>query len=66
MEVCNNCPMERRCLSAGRCIVYKEGAVAPTNPEPKPVPVKTSFGIGMTGVVKKAAAKKSSAKKKAK
>lgn len=66
MQACNKCPMPRRCVSSGRCIVYKEGAVAVSNPEPKPVPVMTSSGIKMTGPIKKAAPKKAIAKKKAK
>ena len=66
MNTCENCPLPRRCLSADRCIVYKEGAVSVDNPEPAPVPVSTTFGIGMTGIKKKPAAKKAAAKKKAK
>lgn len=66
METCNKCPLPRRCLSAERCIVYKEGATPVANPEPTPVPVLTSAGLKMTGVVTKAAPKKSTAKKKAK
>ena len=66
MNNCSKCPLPRRCLSAGRCIVYKEGATPVVNPEPTPVPVLTSTGLKMTGVVKKVAPKKSTAKKKAK
>lgn len=66
MNTCSKCPMERRCLSAGRCIVYKEGAVAVSNPEPTPVPVMTSTGIKMTGAIKKAMPKKASSKKASK
>jgi hypothetical protein len=50
--------MPRRCLSAERCIVYKEDAEAMVLPEPKPVPVKTSFGVGSTGKKAKKGAKK--------
>jgi hypothetical protein len=58
MNTCGNCPMPRRCLSAERCIVYKEGAEPVVLPEPKPVPVKTSFGVGSTGKKAKKGAKK--------
>jgi hypothetical protein len=42
--------------------VYKIGAVAPELPQPKPVPVKTTYGIGTTG--KTGTAKKRKASKK--
>lgn len=64
METCKNCPLPRRCLSAERCIVYKEGAVAVDNPQPKPHPVSTTSGTSMTGAIKKIAPKKKVAKKK--
>ena len=54
MTPCKNCPYPAKCLNQGRCIVYKEGGIAPELPQPKPVAVKTSFGVGMTGKVKKA------------
>ena len=54
METCNNCPFPKRCIPANRCIAYKVDATPVVLPEPKPVPVKTSFGIGMNGKAKKA------------
>ena len=66
METCNNCPLPRRCVSSGRCIVYKEGATPVHNPTPKPHPVMTSSGLSMTGVIEKVTPKKATAKKKAK
>ena len=66
METCEHCPLPRRCLSAERCIVYKEGAVVLPTPEPTPHPVETTSGMKMTGVIKKIAPKKSASKKKAK
>ena len=49
MTPCDNCPYPVKCLNQDRCIVYKIGAVAPELPQPKPVPVKTTYGIGTTG-----------------
>ena len=53
MTPCKNCPYPAKCLNQDRCIVYKEGAVEFDLPAPKPAPVKTSFGIGSTGIIKK-------------
>ena len=66
MDTCDNCPMPRRCTSAERCIVYKEGAVELPTIQPTPHPVETTAGMKMTGVLKKVAPKKSASKKKAK
>ena len=66
MKTCNNCPLPRRCLSAERCIVYKEGVTALEERQPTPHPVATTSGIKMTGAIKKAVSKKTTAKKKAK
>jgi hypothetical protein len=38
--------------------VYKEGAEPVVLPEPESVPVKTSFGVGITGKKSKKGAKK--------
>jgi hypothetical protein len=46
--------------------VYKEGVTPLLVVEPKPHPVATTSGVKMTGVIKKEAPKKSTAKKKAK
>jgi len=46
--------------------VYKEGVTPLPVVEPKPHPVATTSGVKMTGVIKKAMPKKSTAKKKAK
>lgn len=53
MQTCPNCPFPRRCTSQERCIAYKIGAEPVILPDPKPVPVKTSFGSGLTGKIKK-------------
>jgi hypothetical protein len=58
MQNCTNCPYPRKCLNQSRCIVYKEGVEPIEYNYPEPVPVKTSYGIGMTGVKKKRKAKK--------
>ena len=62
MNICDNCPMPRRCEPAGRCIVYKSGAEPVILPEPESVPVKTSTGVGMTSPLRKSAKKKAAKK----
>lgn len=66
METCNKCPLPRRCVSSGRCIVYKEGVTPLPAVEPKPHPVATTAGVKMTGVIKKAMPKKAASKKASK
>ena len=66
MNICDNCPMPRRCESAGRCIVYKEGAVELPTIQPTPHPVETTAGMKMTGIIKKAMPKKAASKKASK
>jgi len=62
MKICDGCPFPRRCEPQGRCIVYKIGAKPVIMPEPEPVPVMTSNGIGMTGIIKKTSKKKAAKK----
>lgn len=62
MKICDGCPFPRRCEPQGRCIVYKIGAKPVIMPEPEPVPVMTSNGIGMTGIIKKTSKKKATKK----
>jgi hypothetical protein len=62
MNICDNCPFPRRCEPAGRCIAYKKGAEPVIMPEPTPVPVKTTGGVGMTGMIKKTLKKKATKK----
>ena len=42
--------------------MYKIGAKPVIMPEPEPVPVMTSNGIGMTGIIKKTSKKKAAKK----
>lgn len=62
MEICDNCPFPRRCEHQVRCIAYKKGAEPVIMPEPAPVPVLTSTGIGMTGPMRKTSKKKAAKK----
>tara|TARA_E500000318_G_scaffold108657_2_gene119953 strand:+ start:796 stop:984 length:189 start_codon:yes stop_codon:yes gene_type:complete len=62
MKICDGCPFPRRCEPQQRCIVYKIGAEPVIMPEPTPVPVKTTNGIGMTGAIKQTIKKKAKIK----
>jgi len=52
MQTCEHCPYPARCEMQQRCIQSKINATPVILPEPVPVPVKTSNGIGMTGKIK--------------
>ena len=52
MQTCEHCPYPARCEMQQRCIRSKINATPVELPEPMPVPVKTSNGIGMTGKIK--------------
>lgn len=54
MKLCEHCPYPSRCEMQQRCIRQKINATPVVLPEPMPVPVKTSNGIGMTGKIKAA------------
>ncbi|WJE88103.1 hypothetical protein FAMCQIZV_CDS0022 [Phage C72C1] len=62
MKTCEHCPFPRRCEPAERCIAYKKDAEAVILPEPAPVPVVTTSGVGMTGKIKSGKKAKTNAK----
>ena len=62
MQKCEHCPYPARCEMQQRCIQNKINAKPVVLPEPIPVPVKTSSGIGMTGKIKIAKKEKKNAK----
>ena len=62
MSICDKCPYPKRCQAQARCIAYKKDAKPVIMQEPKSVPVMTSTGIGMTGILKKTSKKKAAKK----
>lgn len=49
MKTCEHCPYPKRCIPADRCIAYKIGAEPVILPDPKPMEINTTFGVGTTG-----------------
>lgn len=62
MSICDKCPYPKRCQAQARCIAYKNDAKPVIMQEPESVPVMTSTGIGMTGILKKTSKKKAAKK----
>lgn len=65
MYNCDSCPYPARCDARGHCISGKARPEGESLPQPKPMPVLTTAGMGTTGVAKPILAKVKTKKKKA-
>jgi len=64
MLTCNSCPYPVRCANRGHCISGKVREAGDSLPQPKPMQVMTTAGMGMTSEAPKTAPKIKTRKKK--